>query len=221
MEPDYRYQNRQQNFNSAPAPVQQPVEVKKKKGCPIAVVIICLILAIGGVGFGIFEMLTINNINQTPETPDSEMSKCDCNCEYSKNDEKENNEIKTNPEEIEVKSNDYIYIGDFGLKINKAGFEIDKYEFYNGYPQAASTIYILFKSENTAECSNYMLDTPQGTVCNKIAISEAGNIDTASLDDRQKLIQIGDTNFLIGFPFGGTTDEFEEHFTNPDTYSKI
>lgn len=69
MEPDYRYQNRQQNFNPAPAPVQQPVEVKKKKkGCPIAVAIICLILAIGGVGFGIFEMLTANQVQ------------CDCNC---------------------------------------------------------------------------------------------------------------------------------------------
>lgn len=67
MEPDYRYQNRQQNFNSAPAPVQQPVKVKKKKGCPIAVAIICLILAIGGVGFGIFEMLTVKNIEFQPK----------------------------------------------------------------------------------------------------------------------------------------------------------
>lgn len=88
MEPDYRYQNRQQNFQQAPAPIQQPVEVKKKKGCPIAVVIICLILAIGGVGFGIFEMLTVKNIEHQSEI------KCADSTEKPKTDDeqKENKE---------------------------------------------------------------------------------------------------------------------------------
>lgn len=113
MEPDYRYQNRQQNFNPAPAPVQQPVEVKKKKkGCPIAVVIICLILAIGGVGFGIFEMLTINNVNQTPETPAPDEISCNCpDCIPSE----ENNDEE--PGKTAIDPSKYIYIGEWGIKI--------------------------------------------------------------------------------------------------------
>lgn len=43
-------------------PISKPEPIKKeKKGCPLALVIILAILAVGGIGFGIFELLINNN----------------------------------------------------------------------------------------------------------------------------------------------------------------
>ena len=54
-------------------PLPTPMPTNEKKGCSPILVVILAVLAIGGIGFGIFEML-----NKKPETAVAECSHSDC-----------------------------------------------------------------------------------------------------------------------------------------------
>lgn len=99
---------------AAPAPEPQPVMGKKHNH--VAIIIILSLLVLIAVGFAIFEYLTAQNAK-------CDCPKCEtveCNCENEKEEEKE-----------ATSSADYLYIGEWGVKIKipegleKVGYRFD------------------------------------------------------------------------------------------------
>ena len=127
---------------SNPTPTQVVESTKKCKHMPI--IIVLAILAVTGIGFGGFELW--QNIQKSSELDDYEEQIAAKDEEISKlNSQKEESDNPTVSPEQQSSSTDYIYVGEWGLKIKKpsdAKNKIKEFSFLNGYPQAADSFVI-------------------------------------------------------------------------------
>ncbi len=99
----------EQNQTMPEQPVStQVVPAPKKKNSAMALVIILLLLiAAGGVGFGVWAMMDGNAREETAKKQCSSSSTSIINCDVD----------STNTDNVSVDTKEYIYIGEWGLKI--------------------------------------------------------------------------------------------------------
>lgn len=187
---------------------------KKSHGLVLGL-ILCLILAAGGIGFGVFEMMESNN----KETRISD---------YKNEVASLNSKINTLTDEIEELNTktgsgveeDYIYVTELGVKIKKpsdAQDLIDSYAFYNGHPMAIDTFEI----------------TGRGATSRTIMFGFSGQEDVESceesLSDNGVCFELGDKIYMAMEGAGNLApgeklaepDEFVKFFLDPENYSEI
>ena len=116
------------DITEASVPATPVPEKKSSKGMLLGL-IFCLILAAGGIGFGVWTMMDssaqktnyekqISDLNSRINTLQEQAAKGD---DEDKGDDAD-----------DVDPADYIYVGEWGLKIKKVdGLKIDKYSFVN------------------------------------------------------------------------------------------
>lgn len=200
--------------SQAPAPAVAP---KKSNGMLLGLVL-CIILAAGGVGFGVYEMMDSNN--KTKEVADLNSKVASLNNEIAGLKEGSQSS-ETNCKDPIVTSDDntistdYIYITEWGIKIKKpesAKKLIDSYEFYNGYPMAADTFTI----------------TESGGSNGRIMLGPWSNDDNCK-NDGNVCFKIGDQLFMVQESVGDLapgepsriSDEFRNYFFDSSNYSEI
>ena len=201
MEPSQNNQNVESVSKNDGAVWDKP---KGNKG--LAIGMICLaLLAVGGISFGVWAMLDGNTkVGQLNSQIDS-LKQQNEELKSKINDAVADVEIDTDDDD--VKAADYIYVGEWGIKIkvpeNWRGI-IEKYAYYNDYPQAIDTLSIKEKSEPPLANAVFRYYGEQD--CN----------DTI----RGMCFSIDGKNYSVDFN-ASCSDSFIEHFKNEDIYSKI
>ena len=174
--------------------------------------ILCLILAIGGIGFGVYEMI-------------------DGNAKVDKLN-KQNNALQVQNNELaeklaalqgEGKDNaDYIISGELGIKIKKPVKEENKkymisaYTFYEGYPQAVDYLEIREDSAPGAAVWVFVGDE----LCDT---SENSQYSTCfAIDNKNVFVRVpmGETAPNAGI-YPAASEDFLNHFFNSENYSSI
>ena len=214
------------NVNAKPAPVPTPppalkpaeptfgnggsvVEGKggKKTGWILAIVLL-LIVAAGGVGFGVWAMM---DGNAQKDALNSQISalKQQNNDLQDKLDNGGDTVINIDTDGNEVNTADYIYVGEWGLKIKKPEnwrSLISEYSFSNDYPQAVDTFTI--KETSSSEIANILISNRGEASCDDLAVAP------------DICFNIDGSNFMVSVS-EDVSDALKTYFTNQENYSKI
>ncbi len=165
---------------------------KKKGGNGMLIgLILCLILAIGGIGFGIWAMMDGNsqvaerdkqiaNLNQQLAEKVQTVVDNTTVVDAETGDDGKN--------ETSVDPTDYIYVGEWGIKIKKPDNWRDiikGYAFYNDYPQAVDTFEIMYSSDGTVPRA---LLSPLNVTCEDAMLGY------------DKCFQVGDKTIAVTLP---------------------
>lgn len=205
--------------------VAEPVRPKNNKNkVGMIVGIVCLvILAVAGLSFGAYAMITKDNAvadavascaankpTDTPQNmPEDELEVQEITCSDGTTVEVEVPSI-ANPSE-------YIIIGEFGMKIKKPSnwlALISKYAYYNDFPHAAPTFEVVDIEGDSAYIAQIGTDCKSATLGYSVCFN------------------IGDTYYIVSempspsemTEADGLTETYEAFYnfvTNPDNYSKI
>lgn len=203
----------------AGVPVAPVVENKQKngKGLKIATAIAC-IAAVCGIGFGVYGIMQIyqkdNQISDL-KTQIGGLNNKISSLEIDSNNNA-NSDTVDEPANINITSDnskDFIFVGEFGFKIKKPENWRDlvqKYVYYNDYPQAVDTFEIM-ENESVAT-SHVMISKGNGnckndewTDCVEIKLGEESILDVR--------VPKSDS--------GSVSEGFRNWVTNSDNYSKI
>lgn len=200
-------------------PMTPAVDNKQKSGngLKIAIVIAC-IAAVCGIGFGVYGMIQstqkdsrISDLKNQIESLNDKVSSLEID-----NDEDggADNEAKDNPTAVvNDDSKDYIYVGEWSFKIKKPENWRDlvqKYVYYNDYPQAVDTFEIM---ENESVATSHAMISPgngnfrddEWTDCVEIKLGEESILDVR--------VPKSDS--------GSVSEDFRNWVTNSDNYSRI
>ena len=192
-----------------PAPAEAgPVfkdEPKKKSHATLLGMILLAILAISGIGFGVWAYLDGNarvaKLNETITGLNGTIAEMQTvNEEETTVDE---NGVATTTE-----IGDYIYVGEWGIKIKKPENwrdTIESYSYSNDYPHAVDSFFIKQLSE--ADFAS-------------VAISYVGTCEGKVMEESEVCMEIGGEGYTI-LPGVGLTEDFAEYFTNVENYSAI
>lgn len=179
----------------------------KKTGWILAVVFL-LIVAAGGVGFGVWAMM---DGNAQKDALNSQISalKQQNNDLQDKLDNGGDAVINIDTDGNEVNTADYIYVGEWGLKIKKPEnwrSLISEYSFSNDYPQAVDTFTI--KETSSSEIANVLISNRGEASCDDLAVAP------------DICFNIDGSNFMVSVS-ENVSDALKTYFTNPENYSKI
>ena len=200
--------------NVAPAPSTPAPKAKKSSGLVLGL-ILCFLLAAGGVGFGVFEMMESNKKDTKISDYKNEVATLNAQVQTLSNTIDELNE-----KPAKGIDEDYIYITELGVKIKKPSNAvdlIDSYAFYNGHPMAIDTFEI----------------TGRGTTARTIMFGFSGQEDVdsceESLGENGVCFELGDKIYMAMEGVGSLApgekledpDEFVKYFLDPENYSEI
>lgn len=199
---------------SAPAPSTPAPKAKKSSGLVLGL-ILCLLLAAGGVGFGVFEMMEGNKKDTRISDYKNEVATLNAQVQTLNNTIDELNEKATDGID-----EDYIYITELGVKIKKpSNFKdlVDRYIFSNGYPMAIDTFQIIGR------------DTTTRTI--RFGLSGKDDVDSCkeSIGENDVCFELNGKIYMVMEEVGHLTpgekleepDEFVKYFLNPENYSEI
>ena len=182
-----------------PQPEPMPVEAPKKKGHGMLItMILALIVAAGGIGFGVYMLIsgqqTENNYKRQISTLQGTIAQL-----------QEAAQGEVDAEGNPISPSDYFYFPDLGVKVKKSADwqnTVDVVEYTNGYPQATSDYAI--RERNTGA------DAAVSNVFLYAQCTETSNV----------CIEIDGTKF--GITVGpNVTESFSTYYTNADNYSLI
>ena len=220
-----------QNVAPAPEPnmMAQGVSEKKKGKGMLYGMILCAVLAIGGIGFGVWMMMDGNTQKETLNTQISALKQ-----QNNELQEKLSNVMTattdTDTDTSTINTADYIYVGEWGLKI-KIPEELSTigYEFSEGSYGEYLTI-AGAKTENSENLFNYTDASKFFTGSLMRSNSEDGFYPYGTLvytDDEQNKYyyegpqaDMGSTEEEISAWRAGV-DLIKEMLTNSENYSKI
>ena len=201
------------------APVAPMVENKQKSGngLKIATAIACTV-AVCGIGFGVYGMIQsaqkdnqISDLKNQIESLNGKISSLEIDDDE---DGGADNEAKDDPTAVvNGDSKDYIYVGEWSFKIKKPENWRDlvqKYVYYNDYPQAVDTFEII---ENESLATSHAMISPgngncrddEWTDCVEIKLGEESILDVR--------VPKSDS--------GSVSEDFRNWVTNSDNYSRI
>lgn len=189
------------------------------KGWKIATAI-ASVVAVCGIGFGVYGML--QSSQKDNQISDLKVQVEDSNgkittLETEKIETTDGNGTTvtiadTNVED--VNSEDYIYAGEWGFKIKKPENWrnlVQKYVYYNDYPQAVDTFEIM---ENESVATSHAMISPSSGSCQ----------DDEWTDCIEIVLKDGESAIDVRVPkanSGLVSEEFRNWITNSDNYSKI
>lgn len=201
------------------APMTPVIDNKQKSGngLKIATVIAC-IAAVCGIGFGVYGMMQstqkdgqISDLKNQIESLNGKISSLEIDDDE---DEGADNEAKDDSTAVvNDDSKDYIYVGEWSFKIRKPENWRDlvqKYVYYNDYPQAVDTFEIM---ENESVATSHAMISPgngncrddEWTDCVEIKLGEESILDVR--------VPKSDS--------GSVSEDFRNWVTNSDNYSRI
>ena len=183
--------------------VKRDGEKKKVNGLLIGL-IVCLLFAIGGIGFGLWATMDGNAqrdaLKQQVSDLQNQVNKAD---DYIIDD---GVDIIVNDDAVNPA--DYIYIGEWGIKVKVPEnwkSMIENYSFFsNNGPQGIEVFSIREKTDSMSA---------------SLTISFYGD-QPCSERIRSACLNVGGRNFLLDFGIG-CSDEFFNHFTDKENYSLI
>lgn len=179
----------------------------KKTGWILAVVFL-LIVAAGGVGFGVWAMMD-GNAQKAALNSQISALKQQNNDLQDKLDNGGDTVINIDTDGNEVNTADYIYVGEWGLKIKKPEnwrSLISEYSFSNDYPQAVDTFTI--KETSSSEIASVLISNRGEASCDDLAVAP------------DICFNIDGSNFMVSVS-ENVSDALKTYFTNPENYSKI
>lgn len=203
-----------------PAPMEPAALPEKKKSNGMLIgLILCLVLAAGGIGFGVFAMMDGNsraeNLNkQISELKSTNNDLMDKLSEASKDDGDTIINVDT---DTDVDTEDYIYVGEWGLKIKKPENWrnlVREYSYYNDFPQAVDTLEV----RESADSGDGIMISVGGESCETQVAAQYGTCFTV---DGKVII----VNKLDGELTPGTesplSETFLKNFLDEENYSAI
>lgn len=226
MQPEENVQN---EAVSAVAPVMAPKAPKKdnpsentlkKSNAVLIVSILCLILAVGGIAFGVWEMM---DGNAQMAKKDEQIKELNSQISLLKQ-EKEELEAQiesisglSNSDDVSVSDENYVYLDELGIKLKKT----------DAFPDLVAkkaddeyTIYYLIKRsseiQDTASVPDSISLTKEST-CNPAEITKGFGA----------LLNVGGDCYTMGeiLPYGSDTEhpltDFLKYVSDQENYSKI
>ena len=208
----------EQNTNTG-APMTSVVDDKKKNGngLKITTAIACVV-AICGIGFGVYGMMQstqkdgqISDLKNQIESLNGKITSLEIDDDENRGVD---NEVKDDPTAVvNGDSKDYIYVGEWSFKIRKPENWRDlvqKYVYYNDYPQAVDTFEIM---ENESVATSHAMISPgngncrddEWTDCVEIKLGEESILDVR--------VPKSDS--------GSVSEDFRNWVTNSNNYSRI
>lgn len=211
MQPNQNSQLPDINTIPGPEPVNNaPVfrDTPRKSGKGMMIGMICFaLLAASGIAFGVWAML---DGNQKAEKLNAQITELNNQLSES-NYVTEEQEGSIGSEGEGVETSDYVYIGEWGLKIAKPENWRDViagYSFSNDYPQAVDTFTI--KQISDTETSNILITRIDGGL----------SCDEQEIGADVVCLEIGDDSYNI--VFGETVSEdLSVFYSELDNYSEI
>lgn len=186
----------------------------------ITCMILMGVLAIGGIGFGVYGMMSRNVPTDTSDLKvqiaDEDGTVTTLETEKIETTHDNGTVVTITDSAVSIVANprDYIYISDFGIKIAKPDdwrSNINQYSFYNGYPQAVDNFEI---EERRTGAKIFIGPTSEDACQNLLADGTGGEYRVCfSVDDNAALFMIGTTSLA--------SEDFRNYFMNPDNYSAI
>ncbi len=170
------------------------------------------ILAIAGIGFGVWTMMDGNTQKDSLNSQISTLKQQNNDLMDKISDMSEQEEEETTvivDPSANVDTTDYIYVGEWGLKIKMPDNwkdAIDSYAYHNDYPQAVDTLAI--KEKSSSDLANALLSYYGEQSC------------TDQLTERGMCFEINEEYYFIDFN-ASCSEEFVNHFKNKDIYSAI
>lgn len=179
----------------------------KKTGWILAVVLL-LIVAIGGVGFGVWAMMDGNAQKDALNSQISALKQQNSELQ-EKLDNGGDTIVNVDTDGDEVNATEYIYVGEWGLKIRKPEnwrSLISEYSFSNDYPQAVDTFTI--KEVSSSDIANILISNRGEASCDNLAVASDVCFD------------IDGNNFIVSVN-ENVSDALKAYFTDAENYSKI
>ena len=188
----------------------------KKNNTMLLGMILLVILAIGGIGFGVWEMM---DANSQKEQLNSQITvlRDQINEMQEKTSSDSDDDITINGDTDNADVTDYIYVGEWGLKIKKPENWrelVTKYEFVNDYPLGTDSLEIresyddgdgIIISVGGASCE--VQGAPQHGIC--FEVGDKVVVVTELVDQ------------LVPGATSPMSEEFRTHFMNSENYSEI
>lgn len=214
MDPKNKVQNRtvsvaapkapEPTFDNGPSVVGR----KERKTGWILAIVLLLIIAAGGVGFGVWAYMDGNTQKDqlNSQISDLQQQNNELQEELSTNS---NTVINIDTDAEAVDTVDYIYVGEWGIKIKKPEnwrSIISEYSFSNDYPYAVDTFTI--KEISSSDVANILISNSGEASCDNLAVAPDVCFD------------IDGDNFTVSIS-ENVSDALRMHFTNIDNYSKI
>lgn len=208
-----------------------PAPTEKKNGSGMLLgLILCLVLAVGGVGFGVWVMMDkntqVDSLNgqiatlqgQSADLTEKNMELNEKIVALQKQIEAAGGEVIVDVDtNSDIDTADYIYVGEWGLKIKKPEDWrnlVREYSYYNGFPQAADTLEI----RESSDPGDGIFVGFGGQSCEMQVAAQS----SACFMVGDKVVIV---NKLAGELTSGAEDPLSEtflnHFSNPDNYSAI
>lgn len=213
--------------DSIKMPEPEMPEAKKSKA-PLIGMISLGALAVAGVTFGIISLINANSKSAEIEELNAKVNllQQETGTQIIEKDEDGtaitvvapdlgNGTNPTGANSSDVNTEDYFYIGDWGIKIKKPENFINlvaDYTFYNGYPQAVDDFTITLRNSNSAKITIYRQKTctENSNNRNTIACLSVGNYSYVILQ------------LVAGFePAEPISEDLYNFFANVENYSEI
>lgn len=194
-------------------------EAPKKKGHGMVIgLVLCLLLAAGGIGFGVWAWMDGNTQKDTLNSQIADLKKQnnELRDKLSSKPEVEEDVTVDVETDSDVSTADYIYVGEWGIKIKKPEnwrSLVREYKYDNEYPQGVDTFEI-------RESSN-----PGDGVAIYISSKQCGEEVAA----HRTCFVVGDMNVVVQQLVGELasvddstiSEAFLNHFMNSENYSEI
>lgn len=204
-----------QNIANQPAQPVRPVDnggdivfrnaEKKNTGMVVGMVILAL-LAAGGIGFGVWAYLSGNQKEAKLNEQIAGLQSQVAEQQVEIADEEDDEEVVDGED---VNTADYIYVGEWNLKIKVPEDWrnlISNYAYYNDYPQAVDTLAI--KEKSASELANALLSYYGEQPCDTVETN------------RGMCLNIDDRYYLVDFN-ASCSEAFINYFMDKNNYSKI
>ncbi|MBR0431786.1 hypothetical protein IJK16_02165 [Candidatus Saccharibacteria bacterium] len=208
----------EQNTNTG-IPVAPVVENKQKggNGLKIATVVAC-VMAVCGIGFGVYGMMRGSDKDNQISELKTQVNNLNNKISVSENGNTNNGSTINGSGDdsttaVNNSSEDYIFVGVWNFKIKKPENWRDlvqKYVYYNDYPQAVDTFEII---ENESVATSHAMISPgngnckddEWTDCIEVKLGNGSTLD----------VRVPKTDS------GSVSKNFRNWITNSDNYSQI
>ena len=220
MEPNQN-QGQSQEPVEAPMPEQNafpqgPVTEKKTGNGMLIGMILCALIALGGVGFGVWAMM---DGNAQKEQLNSQISalRDQINEMQEEVSIDSDGDIDINGDTDNVDVANYIYVGEWGLKIKKPENWrelVTKYEFINDYPLGTDSLEI----RESYDDGDGVIIVVGGASCEVQGDPQYG----VCFEVGDKVVVVTELVYQLSQGVASPmSEEFRTHFMNPENYSEI
>lgn len=180
----------------------------RKTGWILAIILLLLIAA-GGVGFGVWAYMDSETQKQALSNQINSLQQANSELATKLENSENTTIVNVDVDGEEVDTADYIYVGEWGIKIRKPDDWrnlISEYSFSNDYPQAVDTFTI--KEISDSNVANIIIGDRGDSSCDSLAVAP------------DACFEIGGNYFVVTIG-DGVSDALKAYFTSQDNYSKI